>query len=88
MLVHFAYLEGRGVRTVVASSIPTTKSVSIKLFLADSPPSIGKILVFVNPNSGAGKGIPTFYSKVASQLKKNNIQYELVITSEFLMTRN
>ncbi|KAK6732453.1 hypothetical protein RB195_016687 [Necator americanus] len=43
--------------------------------------SVGRVLVFVNPNSGSGKGVKTFRHRVEPQLKKNHIDYELIITN-------
>ncbi|CAJ0608363.1 unnamed protein product [Cylicocyclus nassatus] len=43
--------------------------------------SVGRVLVFVNPHSGAGKGKRTFRRLVAPKLKKNRIEYELIITT-------
>uniref|UniRef100_A0A1I7WRJ4 DAGKc domain-containing protein n=1 Tax=Heterorhabditis bacteriophora TaxID=37862 RepID=A0A1I7WRJ4_HETBA len=43
--------------------------------------AIGNLLIFVNPNSGSGKGVQIFNSKVAVELKRNKISYELVITT-------
>lgn len=51
-----------------------------KLFDAESPP-IGRVLVFVNPNSGSGKSLKIFRSKVEPLLKKNHIDYEVVVTN-------
>ncbi|RCN43404.1 diacylglycerol kinase catalytic domain protein, partial [Ancylostoma caninum] len=42
---------------------------------------IGRLLVFVNPNSGSGKGVKTFRTRVEPELKKNHIDYELMITT-------
>ncbi|VDK83812.1 unnamed protein product, partial [Cylicostephanus goldi] len=43
--------------------------------------SVGRVLVFVNPHSGSGKGKRTFRRLVAPKLKKNRIEYELIITT-------
>ncbi|VDL74271.1 unnamed protein product [Nippostrongylus brasiliensis] len=43
--------------------------------------AIGRVLVFVNPNSGSGKGVKTFRERVAPQLKRNHIDFEFVVTS-------
>ncbi|VDO05981.1 unnamed protein product [Haemonchus placei] len=45
-----------------------------------SPP-IGRVLVFVNPKSGSGKSLATFRDRVEPKLKKNHIDYDVVITS-------
>ncbi|EYB95654.1 hypothetical protein Y032_0157g3193 [Ancylostoma ceylanicum] len=42
---------------------------------------VGRLLVFVNPNSGSGKGVKTFRTRVEPQLKRNHIDYELIITT-------
>ncbi|KAK5986418.1 hypothetical protein GCK32_003696 [Trichostrongylus colubriformis] len=47
----------------------------------EEPRAIGRVLVFVNPNSGAGKSVGVFRSRVEPQLKKNLIDYDLVITN-------
>ncbi|KHJ95782.1 diacylglycerol kinase catalytic domain protein [Oesophagostomum dentatum] len=42
---------------------------------------VGRVLVFVNPHSGAGKSLKTFRQRVEPRLKKNHIDYELIITT-------
>ncbi|GMR35986.1 hypothetical protein PMAYCL1PPCAC_06181, partial [Pristionchus mayeri] len=42
--------------------------------------SIGRLLIFVNPNSGYMKGVKTFKEKVEPELRKKHIDYELIIT--------
>ncbi|KAF8361696.1 sphk-1 [Pristionchus pacificus] len=42
--------------------------------------SIGRLLIFVNPNSGYMKGVKTFKEKVEPELRKKRIDFELIIT--------
>ncbi|VDM76741.1 unnamed protein product [Strongylus vulgaris] len=42
---------------------------------------VGRVLVFVNPHSGSGKGVKTFRQRVGPLLRKNCIEYELIITT-------
>uniref|UniRef100_W6NBG8 Diacylglycerol kinase domain containing protein n=1 Tax=Haemonchus contortus TaxID=6289 RepID=W6NBG8_HAECO len=44
-------------------------------------PAIGRVLVFVNPKSGSGKSLVTLRDRVEPKLKKNHIDYDVVITS-------
>ncbi|KAI1728473.1 diacylglycerol kinase catalytic domain-containing protein [Ditylenchus destructor] len=47
------------------------------------PPDIsngGNLLIFVNPNSGAGVGLKVFRSQVRELLEKRRIGYELILT--------
>ncbi|VDM57805.1 unnamed protein product [Angiostrongylus costaricensis] len=45
---------------------------------------IGSVLVFANPNSGSGKAMRTFRERVEPQLRKNHIEFELIITITFV----
>lgn len=51
------------------------------------PDSNGKLLVFVNPNSGLGKSINTCNDKIAPFLRSNNIRHEIFITVSNKATR-
>ncbi|PAV86295.1 hypothetical protein WR25_20446 [Diploscapter pachys] len=42
---------------------------------------LGRLLIFVNPNSGAGVGKRTFEKKVRPKLQAANIDYELILTT-------
>ncbi|KAK6041144.1 diacylglycerol kinase catalytic domain protein, partial [Cooperia oncophora] len=44
-------------------------------------PAVGRVLVFVNPNSGSGKGLATLRGRVEPLLKKNHIDYDVIITN-------
>ncbi|GMT14347.1 hypothetical protein PFISCL1PPCAC_5644, partial [Pristionchus fissidentatus] len=43
--------------------------------------SIGRLLIFVNPNSGYMKGVKTFNEKVEPELRRKRIDYELIVTN-------
>ncbi|KAK0394681.1 hypothetical protein QR680_000872 [Steinernema hermaphroditum] len=41
----------------------------------------GRLLIFANPNSGAGKSVVVFRERLKPELIKNNIAYELIVTT-------
>ncbi|KAI1726772.1 sphingosine kinase 1 [Ditylenchus destructor] len=41
----------------------------------------GNLLIFVNPNSGAGVGLKVFCSQIRALLEKRRISYELILTA-------
>ncbi|TMS34565.1 hypothetical protein L596_002130 [Steinernema carpocapsae] len=43
--------------------------------------SSGRLLIFANPNSGAGKSVAVFRERLKPELVKNNISYELIVTT-------
>ena len=40
----------------------------------------GSLLIFVNPHSGAGKGIEVFTEKLQPKIREANLCYDLIIT--------
>ncbi|CAJ0932306.1 unnamed protein product, partial [Mesorhabditis belari] len=56
----------------VHDETPTTSQVSRPT---------GRLLIFVNPHSGAGKGLETFNKRMVPLLKRRAINYELIVTS-------
>lgn len=40
------------------------------------------LLIFVNPNSGTGQSVQVFKKKIAPELEKKNISYELITTGK------
>uniref|UniRef100_A0A1I7Y0U1 DAGKc domain-containing protein n=1 Tax=Steinernema glaseri TaxID=37863 RepID=A0A1I7Y0U1_9BILA len=41
----------------------------------------GRFLIFANPNSGEGKSVAVFRKRLKPELVKNNIAYELIVTT-------
>ena len=42
--------------------------------------SKGNLLIFVNPHSGTGQSVRIFSQKIAPELEKKDINYELITT--------
>ena len=80
-------------RTSSSGILETARRVQVNLDLdKERKPVIllgeplGRLLIFVNPNSGAGVGKRTFEKKVRPKLQAANIDYELILTSMNFMS--